>query len=391
MPTSCPSTSYRQPPATLAAACLLSAAGALVFNMLPVFLDAAARQFSLANEQAGWVASSFLFGSTLVATCSRLWIDRISRPLLAMWGTLLSVLGVGGGLFITSFEVLLGGLFVAGIGFGTMYTVGIAIATEHHQPSRAFGIKLAAEIFLGVAMLFILPALVLEEWGYRGVALAVSLLIGLIGGIAIRLMPRQQSNPIRNSPLGALSRRTWRPWIGLVALFIAFAAMTALWAFLQRIGPQFGLGMSTTSAILTASLIANGIAAASVGMVAGRIGRMVPLGLGMVLALGGIATMLLRHDLYGYAVGVLLTVGLWSLPLSYQMGLIAELDGSRRVAILIPAAQSFAGALGPALAGALLKNGSSTPLFMSAAGAITASLLIFLLLARTHLAPSRAA
>jgi predicted MFS family arabinose efflux permease len=85
--------------------------------------------------------------------------------------------------------------------------------------------------------------------------------------------------------------------------------------------------------------------------------------------------------MYGYLAGGLLTYGTLSLPLSYQMGLIASSDDTGRIAAMIPASMAVGGAIAPALAGSLLEGTGYVPLYLFSAAAVVVSLAGFLFLA----------
>ena len=369
----------RQPFAVLLAASLLSAAGALLFNVMPAFLGACAEQFQLNDEQVGWLGSAYLGGFALLAASSPFWIGRVCWRRLCLIasicaGAALAASSVGGG-----YASLLACLALTGAGCGAIYTVAIAVVAENHNPDRAFAIKLSFEIGLGVLMLFSLPEL---ELSYRALSfLLAAVLLALGVGAAMRT-PHGPSEHPAELPGGGFSAKALAPWVGLFALFLAFGAMTALWAFLERVGPDFGLDSATAARILTVSLLLNGVSALAVAVVGTRFGRALPLAVGMLMTLAGVAALMLRHDLYGYVAGTLLTVGLWNIAFSFQMGLIASADITGKVAVLIPAAVSIGGALGPGIAGTLAEGGSYTPIYLLVGAATAISLVIFLALAR---------
>jgi predicted MFS family arabinose efflux permease len=98
----------------------------------------------------------------------------------------------------------------------------------------------------------------------------------------------------------------------------------------------------------------------------------------MLLAVVGVIVLSYGHGVFAYAIGALLTYGTLSLPLSYQMGLIASADVTGRVASLIPAALALGGALAPAVAGSLLTGASYAPLYAFTAATVIAGLAAFL-------------
>jgi cytochrome P450/predicted MFS family arabinose efflux permease len=382
---------YRQPLSVLAAASMVSAGGALLFNVMPAVLAAAATRFALNEGQVGMVGSSFLAGFALVAVTSNHWISRFDWRAVVGLGAAVSVAGLAGCAAISSYGALLAALVASGAGLGILYTVCIAIVSENHRPDRAFGLKLAVEVFLAIVALLALSTFVTARFGFAGAALtlaslvAVASLAGLPGIPARRAVRPPGERFGMQRPAGARSSltRDRLPWLGLGALLVSFGGLSALWAFLAQVAPSFGVDAETQSAVLTAGLVVSGAAGLAAAGLGDRFGRTLPLAAGMLLAIAGAGALLLGHGLAAYAAGVLLAVGLWNFPMAYQMGLIASADGHGRVAVLMPAALAIGGALGPMLAGGLLAGGGGyAPLYALFIGATAASLAVFALLAR---------
>jgi cytochrome P450/predicted MFS family arabinose efflux permease len=389
-------TLHRQPLAVFAGACAVSAGGALLFNVMPALLAAAAARFALDDGALGALGSSFLAGAALSTATANLWIDRFDWRAITLAAAAAAVAGLAACAAVPSFPALLAALLAAGVGLGALYTVGIAVISEHHRPDSAFGVKLAGEVFLAVATLAALTSFVGARWGFPGTALTLAGAVGLAAFAGLPVLPARRAlippekrfaMTRRAGPDGPRLRewmaREGAPWLGLLALFVSFAGLSALWGFLARIAHSFGVGDQATAAALTAGLVVSGVAGFAAAAIGDRFGRVKPLAAGMLLATIGVAVLLWGHGFAGYLTGLVLTGGLWNFPLAYQMGLIASSDGNGRVAVLMPAALAIGGAVGPMLAGALLAGGQGyAPLYALFAGATTVALATFALLGR---------
>ena len=157
----------------------------------------------------------------------------------------------------------------------------------------------------------------------------------------------------RRGGLAAMAR-DWAPWTGLAGLFLSFAGLSALWAFLTELAPTFGVSNQVAGEAFVAALVVSGVAGIAAAVLGDRLGRAKPLAVGMLLAIAGAAALQWGHGFSGYLVGVVLAVGVWNFPMAYQMGMIASADERGHVAVLMPAALAIGGALGPMVAGALL-------------------------------------
>jgi cytochrome P450/predicted MFS family arabinose efflux permease len=384
-------TLYRQPLSVLAAASMVSAGGALLFNVMPALLAAAATRFALNEGQVGMVGSSFLAGFALVAVTSNQWISRFDWRAVVGLGAVVSVAGLGACAAISSYGALLAALIAAGAGLGVLYTVCIAIVSENHRPDRAFGFKLAVEVFLAIAALLALSTFVTARFGFPGAALTLAAFVGIAALTGLPGLPAKRAVRPPDERFGMRRRAGARSsltrdrlaWMGLGALLVSFGGLSALWAFLAQAAPSFGVDADTQSAVLTVALVVSGAAGLAAAGIGDRFGRALPLAAGMLAAIVGAGALLMGHGLAAYGAGVVLAVGLWNFPMAYQMGLIASADGHGRVAVLMPAALAVGGALGPMLAGALLSQGGGyRPLYGLFAVATAASLAAFVLVAR---------
>ncbi|HET9161173.1 MAG TPA: MFS transporter [Caulobacteraceae bacterium] len=366
---------------------------------MPALLGAAATRFGLNNNQLGVVGFSYLAGFALVATTSNLWIDRYNWRRVIGGAIAISVAGLMAAAVAPSYPVLLMVLGASGVGLGTLYTVCVAVVSEHHEPDKAFGAKLAGEVFLAVAALLILTSLVMGQWGFSGVVMclaaivAVASLLGLRGIPAGRtLVPPEKRFMMKRVAGGrAPVLRDWEPWLGLSALFISFAGLSALWAFFSQLAPTFGVSAHAADNALMAALIVSGVAGLLAAFMGDKLGRAKPLAVGLLLAIGGAAALAFGHGFSAYLAGVVLVGGIWNFPMAYQMGMIASADGRGNVAVLMPAALAVGGCLGPLVGGALLGGSSGyTPLYALFTVAALLSLGAFVILGRRLAAGSRA-
>ncbi|HEY2677443.1 MAG TPA: MFS transporter [Steroidobacteraceae bacterium] len=378
---------YRQPRAVLAAACWISAAGALVFNVLPAFLGSAGDRYALSNEQIGWVGFSYGAGYFLITATSIVWIARVNWRGMVTVGAILAALSLVACALAPRYAFLLYAMAAAGLGCGALYTVGTAVVSENPAPDRAFGIKLAVETFVGVAMLIVLPSLIAERWGFPGVTTVLAAVAAVCGLLALRRIPsRREAGALAiqrasESRTSAGTGRNWLPWLGLGGLMVSFGGIAAVWGFLERIAPTFSLSAPLTAQIVLGTLVVNAFSGIAAALIGDRWGRVVPLAVSMLLAIVGVIVLTVGGGVYAYTAGAMLTYGTLSLPLSYQMGLIASADTTGRVASLIPAALALGGALAPAVAGSLLTGASYAPLYAFTAATMIAGLGAFLMLA----------
>jgi predicted MFS family arabinose efflux permease len=379
--------SYRQPTAVLLAACLLSAAGALLFNVMPAFLASAAERHALTPERIGWVGSSYGAGFAFVAATAYFWIARIDWRRVAAVATALAAAGLAVCARAQALQVVLFALHVAGLGCGALYTIGVAVVAENHDPDRAFGVKLAIETFAGVAMLVLLPGVIAARWGFAGAGTSLAGIVGAFGLLALRSTPRAREKadgPVDGrAPLTAgPGRRTqWLAWLGLGALLVSFGGIAAVWGYLAEIGPSFGLKDTATAEMVVGIQVANALSAVAAAVIGDCWGRAQPLAIAMLLALGGVIALAYGRGPLAYLAGALLTYGMLNIPMTYQMGLIASADATGRVAAQIPAAMAIGSAAAMAIVGSMLDGSGYLPLYAFVSATIVVALAAFFLIA----------
>lgn len=382
---------YRQPAKVLASATLVSAAGALLFNLMPTVLALAASRFALSDDQVGAVGSSYLAGFAVVATTSNLWIDRFNWRIVVGIATMLSVLGLASSAFATSMPSLLASLGIAGASLGTLFTVCVAVVSENHRPDQAFGVKLTGEVALAIVGLLAISTFALTRPAF---SVAMLILAGLAGLAALSglvafptgravIPPEKRFAMIRRAGGSIRAPRNLTPWLGLLALFISFSGLAALWAFVSQLAPTFGVTTHSVDNVLTATLVFSGAAGLTAALLGDRFGRVKPLAASMLLAIAGVSALQWGHGFGPYLIGVMLTGGLWNFPMAYQMGMIASADDRGNVAVLMPAALAVGGALGPLLAGELLSGANGyAPLYALFAATAAIGLAAFVAMAR---------
>ncbi len=112
---------------SLVAACSLGTSGVKVFAVLPLLLGVIAQHLALDEAQTGLVAS-YYYGAYFLATLtSVIWIRRISWRTLTFWGGGIMVVGLLiSVLFNNTFEGVVGGIMLSGLGAAMVYALSVS-------------------------------------------------------------------------------------------------------------------------------------------------------------------------------------------------------------------------------------------------------------------------
>lgn len=361
----------------LTAACILSAAGALVFNAFPLFLTALAEQFALNDEQLGILGSAYLSGFALVALFSVIWMSRVSWRRTGWLAYAMIAAGVVGFSLAESVSHLITAMIILGIGSGVIFTIALGIMAASKDPDRAYGFKLSTEMLLAAVLMFGMTTLVINKFGYTGFIIAIAA-IYILTSLSIYWLPTSNFLAVEEQQTthSTMTHNTLPVWMAVVALFIQFAAFSGLWGFMGRIGEANGLNEEDIGALLSLSVLA-GLAGAMLGAWLGnRAGQLKPM---LVIFSLTIATCLLlmnNQGIWSFAVATCLINALLQLAVIYQMGLVTALDSSGKFTVMLAFILASGGAVGPILMGMLIENHSLDQAYLAAIIATLCSILL---------------
>jgi len=363
----------------LIAAIAASAIGALFYNVLPVYLGTAQDYRGLDNRSIGFLTSAFFLGYNVVTASAFFWIRRISWRRIIAVSTPVAALALYAGTMVDSYPVLLFSVAVAGGAFASIYGVGTTILGDSSNPARWYGIKMAAEALVGAILLFVLPAMVIERWGFNGTVLAVIVTLVLLSPFlfwtpasgakaAASEMCADERNASTQTPL---------IWAALLALLLFFSGASAIWAFMERIGANGGHDPVAVGVLLSVTLIFAVGGSITASVLGGRIAN-APLFLGgavlFVIALFFLNSAL---EFTPYAVGACVVTFAIGFLLPVSVTEIAELDSDGRYIVLSVPAIGIGAMTGPGIAGVLAQqNEFGSLLWFAAITIVIASVLI---------------
>jgi predicted MFS family arabinose efflux permease len=353
----------------------MSTAGAIVYLISPVLVGSAMDSMGLSSDQAGLLIASYFAGYTLITISAVLWLPRVNMRTTAWVFSLVFVAGLLGAAKQTSLSGSIIAMFISGTGAGMLYGISITIVGQSDDPDRYFGFALASQLLLGSVMLFAGPAWIGPNWGYTGILTATAAFVALMS-VAISWAPIAiAKGPV--SPSGEpLQVPTSLVLVSIVAVLIWFMGYSGIYAFVERIGVDSGLSGQQIGLVLSLTIITGMIGALGAASLGDRYGKIKPHIAG---AVGAVITILLLNsqtNLASYSLAIIfltLSLNFW---LAYMLGAVAAIDTSGRFAVLTTAALGVGATIGPAIAGGLINGSIFLPMFIFAAAAIIAGLLV---------------
>lgn len=351
----------------LIAGCALSALYALVFNLLPINIGSAAEAFSLTYPQMGALGSLTLGGWVIGSIIAFALLNRMNWKQICTIGAVLASAGFIASAQVTEISHLNITWFIAGLGAGMPFSIAIQALGELDDPDRVMGMKLASEVFLGAALLYLFPVLLIARWAYDGAAYGIAVMM-LIGIFAVSRMPRthraETGHAEEHVKVGFGDNLP--AVIALVTLAIFFGGQTGIWTLLERIGNTIGLSGGDIGISLAVVKILGFVAGATAAVVGAKYGNRWPHVLGLICIGGGLYMVVTASGFWPYAIGSWIWEFGFALSQVYQMAGVAALDRSRHLVVLIPAGLGVGAALGPMAAGSLVAEDSFMPVAIMA-------------------------
>ena len=362
---------------------LLAMAGPLYIDIMPSIVAALRSEYGLSAAQAGFVAASNGYGSTLGALLALFIVPRLPwRPLAVVLLVALVAADVAT-TFMRSMETLVVVRATHGVTGGMLVGLCYALIARTGDPRQGFGILFVFHFAFGGLGVF--ASTLLAPFMTHGVVFLVLAAFGLLALLVIPWLPafepsQVETGSVSNRPVLLPARSLMR--IG--GLFLFQAANLGLGAFLIGIGADLGHAASFSGAAVGLGLWAGVLGALAMLMLSRTFGwrPMVPIVLaaGLSKALVGFG-----HDptvFAGAIVAVFLTM---AMALPYAFALCAEGDSSGRSAVLAGFASKLGLSTGPAIGGLVYALGAEA-LIATAIATVMAAAALFALSLRPQAA-----
>ena len=223
-----------------------------------------------------------------------------------------------------------------------------SIIVRTPSPERVAGIFFVVQTLAQAAGSMFLAQVVVPGSGWRGAfeAIAASAALAIVPAL---LLPRQIA-PL--APAAVTGFRWSLPTsLPLMVSFMLFAAIGALWAYIEPLGKGAGLDARATQTLVGVVLLAQLVGGCAAAAAVRRLPVTAVLALGTVLLAGAAIVLGGAHaqpSRFGAACMVFGFAWLFLMPFQVRLALRADPGG--RVAMLIPAAQLFGTAFGPLIA-----------------------------------------
>ena len=358
--------------------------GPAAIILMPLIVGGLVDSYGFSEQQAGVIATGEGIGLVLGLLTAALWVRSVTWRLALLVGlTTYAALNFGSPL-VDGHAGILVLRFLSGFVGGGVFAIVVAALGDNREPDRAFGIAQAVQGLVMGALFAWAPSL-MSESGINSLFYLMAIL-ALTTMIFVPQFPRRgvvDAAPVPADSAGdPPSSAPILLYLGLFGGFAYYLAVFGFWGFIERMGIRAGLEESTIGYALGISQLAAICGALLAAGAAQRFGRFLPLLIALVGQLWVLWVLVGQFSAWAFYAGACAYQGLYVMATSYQLGVIAHLDSKGKFIVVMTALQGLGAALGPSIAAALIDDGAYSGINAAAALTLTASLGLFLVLAR---------
>lgn len=351
---------------------LLAMAGPLYIDIMPSIIAALRTEYGLSAAQAGFVAASNGYGSTLGALLALFIVPRLPwRPLAVVLLIALVAADIAT-TFMRSYEALVGIRAVHGVIGGLLVGLCYALIARSGDPRQGFGVLFT--FHFGFGGLGVFASTFLAPYMTHGVVFLVLAAFGMLALVVVPLLPEFRSETSTDKARDGIGRLPARNLMRIGGLFLFQAANLGLGAFLIGIGSDLGHEAGFSGAAVGFGLWAGVPGALAMLLLSRSFGwrPMVPIVMaaGLSKALIGIG-----QDPAMFAGAIAAVFLTMAMALPYAFALCSDGDDSGRSAVLAGFASKLGLSTGPAIGGLIYSLGAETLITTAIATVMVASAL----------------
>jgi len=359
----------------LPSALAIGSSGTFILGLQPVLLGALLSENRINFDGLALMATVEMLaigvGSALLALLFSARHMR-AKAIVLLLGTSIGHYLTAGAESTTALTIIRG---ITGLLEGGLIAISVELIARSATPGRHGGWFVIAQTIAQSILAAILALLVVPKLGSAG-GFQLLALASLVPLLAVPMLRNDYGHLPK--PLGTANGATgWaKSTLALLVIFTLYLFIGAIWAFLEPIGGQYGIDAATVGIIVSLSLLVQVFGAMSATFLEPY--------LRFPLVIGGAAFVAVLISL-GFASGPsaplfwalsLATGFIWLFVVPWQIGMAVEADPGRKAALLVPAAQLFGAALGPAGAAAFIADGNFQPVSLFAGLCAFVSLIL---------------
>lgn len=350
---------FAQPALTII---LIAAVAALPPNVMPVLSRLLSDTHGLDEAQLGYFIASGTLAGLLASATAPFWITRVRigmRARTLVIGCLLGyALGVHALAVVDGPPMLYALQFVLGGSTILIASTCVHFLMLQPNPARMMSLKIAGDVVVASAFLFLMPLSSLPLPGFLA-ALSACFVAGAL--FAAWRWPRTPTGGhIALPPTGVAAPATLATapaaaWTVLSMMAVFYVAGISGWNYLGRLAAHAGLDADAGATAIAIGLFGGIVGAIGAASLAGRSDRIWPQAVAGGAFVASILALGHATSFASYLVAVLVFNIAWNFFIPFVMALLAARDGGGRLSTLTPATAMVGGIVGPPLTGNLMQ------------------------------------
>ena len=376
---------YRQ--ATLLRIALVNSVGFSASTAVPLWVGNVGAHFGYPSWGAGAVATAQLACAALLNAATP-WLFRGAHlKKLAFVAAAVALLG-NGLAWLGSSSLFIAGCLLCGAAFGVLLNVTNRLVAGSSSPQRGYAVVQLVEVLFCIGFFLSVPPIV-ERFGTLSVFAALAALcagvflllagvpVSTPGGSEVDAPVSSEARVIKLKPGGA-PPNTGAAVLSLCATVLLFAGQSSVNASLVSIGAAVSLNVLWVGRVISLGLLASLCGAIFARGLGERAGLLRPLLAGEAVLGSAMLVVTLGRGAAAFIGGaIVLFMGI-VFVVPYIYALLAGLDKAGRWASIGPAFVLTGWALGPAIAGAVIRGVDFTTLGYVALACVGVAMILFL-------------
>ena len=331
----------------------LGVIGPCVFILQPGFIQGLVAYLGFDEQQAGLIASYEMFGIAATTILMSFISNRVDWQKVLYVCLIVCAVGNMTSIGQTDFMLLSVTRFVIGLGSGGLLSLSFTMAGLTSNPDRNFGLIVVWLLIYGAFGMLLMPT-AYELVGMNGLYAFLALFCAS-GLLIVKSLPH--SGDIVKLSKQILEYSNTIKISSLSGLLIYNIAIGIVWAYLFLVGLEAGMSEQAVANAITLSQFF-GIGGALVPvLLQAKIGRILPLGIGIIGGAGFIFLIVGDIGSTMFWVGVCGFNLLWNLTVPFLFSVLADYDIRGRIVTYGVSMQFLGLALGPFIAAMLLEAG----------------------------------
>ena len=360
----------------------MTLAGYAVLVGVPVISTAWVNLLGFSEVQVGRVAGADLGGLSVGAVATSLFISKVSRRQIIIFGILIACVSNAACISIVNYESVLKLRFLAGFGSGLITATAVSCLGASSRPALAFNAMLFAFAFSQAAEMHFLPMLSMANI-YITFIICFLIIIPFLRWVPDNTGTQEKNNtgiagPNEGSSLleGTLPR--YVIWLCLSAIVITYVNIGAYWTYIELAAASDNTDPEWVGSVLTWSSFCSLLGCLFATLLSNKFGLLRPLLVTLICQASIVGMLANGVTNASILVSVFSFNCLWIFIDVYQMSTIANFDKVGKYASLMPGAQGLGQIIGPNMAASILGLGLGySAVFVMCAIASLMALLIY--------------